>query len=174
VAIEIDVRFTDIGAGGWRILLERRHLDRYGDRTATCWSPSIHLTAGRRSSRRTPRTSRPSVSTATLESPGLAARRSLLSRAEAEASRTLLAHTADLLAADLILAAGPPVDPDDERLGGCLDLVGRSGRCAPHVRRGPCSPSRTAHRSGRDLDDPGGQPRFERVRVPRSMAEVED
>jgi uncharacterized protein YciI len=83
-----------------------------------------------------------------------------------------LAHTADLVAAGHILAAGPPVDPDDERLRGVSlwsvdpDTARRMCDEDPAVRAGRLAVQVATWMT------PAGQLHFERVRVPRSMADI--
>jgi uncharacterized protein YciI len=83
-----------------------------------------------------------------------------------------LAYTADLIAAGHAVAAGPLVNQDDERLlGMSVFAVG-----AEQARR-LCSedPAVLAGRLAVQVATwmvPGGQVHFERVRVPRSIADV--
>jgi uncharacterized protein YndB with AHSA1/START domain/uncharacterized protein YciI len=175
VATEVDIRFTDIGAGGTRVDLEHRHLDRYGDRQGDMlvalgspdgWQAVLAAYAAK--------VAPIGFDRHTLVTLILRPAAPELSPAEAEALQNAhLAHTADLVAAGHILAAGPPVDPDDERLRG-ISLWSVD----PNTARRMCDED-PAVRAGRLAAQvatwmtPSGQLRFERVRVPRSMAEVE-
>lgn len=175
VATEIDVCFTDIGAGRTRIDLEHHHLDRYGDRHGDMlvaldspdgWQAVLAAYAAN--------VAPIGFDRHTLVTLVLRPDAPLLSPAEAEALQDAhLAHTADLVAAGVILVAGPPVGPDDERLRGVSIWS-----VAPDIARRMCDED-PAVRAGRLAAQvatwvtPAGQLRFERVRVPRSMAEVE-
>ncbi len=83
-----------------------------------------------------------------------------------------MAHTADMIDQGHLLAAGPPVGADDERVRGisvwAVDPDTARELCAqdPAVRAGRLAPQVATWMT------PAGQVRFERVPVPRSMTEA--
>jgi len=175
LATAVDVRFGEVRPGRTRVDLEHRHLDRYGDRhvdmlaafgSSDGWQAVLDAYAA---------SAAPiGFDSHTLVMLVLRPDAPELSSADADALQDAhLAHTADLVAAGHILAAGPPVDPDDERLRGVSiwsvdpDTARRMCEADPVVRAGRLAVQVATWMT------PTGQLDFDRVRVPRSMAEVE-
>ena len=174
LATEVDVRFTDLRDGRTRIHLEHRHLDRYGDRHADLlaaysspdgWQGLLGAYAAAVAPMRFDRH--------TLLMLILRPDAPLLPEAESAALQDAhLAYTADLVAGGHILAAGPPVESDDERIRGVSvwaddpDTARQLCEADPAVRAGRLAVQVASWMT------PAGQLNFERVRVPRSMAEA--
>jgi uncharacterized protein YndB with AHSA1/START domain/uncharacterized protein YciI len=171
---EVDVRFTAQPDGRTRIDLEHRHLDRYGEHAAQMreaydspngWQGLLDGYAGAVSPMR--------FDQHTLVMLMLRADAPSMTEEQASALQDAhLAHTAMLVAAGHILAAGPPINQDDERLRGVslwsVDAETARRLCAedPAVRAGRFTPHVATWMV------PAGQLAFNRVRVPRSVAEA--
>jgi uncharacterized protein YciI len=171
---EVDVGFADLGDGRTRVHLEHRHLDRYGDRHGEMlaahsspegWQGLLGAYAAAAAPMR--------FDHHTLLMLILRPDAPSLPEPEAAALQDAhLAYTADLVAGGHILAAGPPVGSDDERIRGVSvwaddpETARRLCEADPAVRAG-----RLAVQVATWLT-PAGQLAFERVRVPRSMAEA--